>query len=91
MGILSNKDNLALWVKERDAVTQKFDVAAFREFYAKWHRRGVYAVPPEDLPGDDVLEIAIRKMVIHETNADPEKIKEATEWLVSRGYDLEIK
>lgn len=91
MGILSNKDNLAMWIKERDAVSQTFDVDKFREFYAKWYKRGVYHIPPEALPSDEVIEITMRKMVVHETNADPAKIKEATEWLLSRGYDLEME
>jgi len=86
-------DILKEYATDRDkasvAVVEGASLQVFKDFVNKWYVRGLY---PEcfSLPADDVLEIAIRKMVLHEVNA-PESTKEkAKEWLLSRGYDLEL-
>ena len=81
---------MKMWLKERDEVAYSFDVAKFRTFYAKWYKRGIYRIPPELLPEDDTLEITLRKMVVTLRDPEPEKYAEAKEWLLSRGYDLEV-
>ena len=87
------KEILKEYAVDRDkatiAVVEGEDLQVFKDFVAKWYVRGLY---PEcfSLPSDEVLEISIRKMVLHEVNA-PESTKEkAKEWLLSRGYDLEL-
>lgn len=79
-----------IWLKERDEAAYSFDVDKFRTFYAKWYKRGMYRIPPNLLPEDGVLEITLRKMVVNFADPIPEKYAEAKEWLLSRGYDLEI-
>ena len=78
---------------ERDratiAVVEGEDIEVFKAFVNKWRDYGLY---PRcfKLPSDEVLEISVRKMVLHETRA-PESTKEkARDWLLSRGYDLEL-
>ena len=90
-----DKENqfVALYVKERDEATIKAvesdTLEPFKAFIEKYKLLGAYPTCFE-LPSDDVLEIAVRKMVIHETRA-PESVKQkATEWLLSRGYDLNL-
>lgn len=72
------------------AVVEGEPLETFKAFVDKWRKRGIYP-PCFKLPADDVLEIAIRKMVIHELRA-PETTKDkAREWLLSRGYDLKLE
>ena len=60
------------YAKERDAATiavvEGESLEVFKAFVTKWQDLGLY--PPKfKLPADEVLEITIRKMVIHEANA----------------------
>lgn len=71
------------WLKERDEAAQTFDVEAFKRFYRKWQHRGYYT---KTLPADEVIEIAMRKMVCAMTKADPAKVEEAKAWLKERGH-----
>ena len=75
------------WLKERDEAIYTFDVEKFKAFYIKWMKRGVYQEP---LPCDDVIEIAMRKMVCGLAHPDPAKLKEAVDWLTERGYSCTI-
>ena len=77
-----------IWRKERDEAAYSFDVKTFKDFYAKWAKRGIYDMYL--LPPDDVLEISIRKMVVNFSDPIPEKYEEAKAWLLERGYDLNI-
>ena len=81
------------YVRDRDAATiavvegESLDV--FKAFVSKWHDLGFYP-PCFKLPSDEVLEISIRKMAIHEIAA-PDNIKQkAASWLLERGYDLNL-
>lgn len=76
------------WLKERDEVAQTFDIEKLKAFHRKWVERGVYESKP--LPSDDVLEIAMRKMVCNMAKPRADKLAEATEWLIERGYSTEI-
>ena len=84
---------LADYVSERDratiAVVEGEDIEVFKAFAQKW--TDLYILPPiYQLATDQVLEIMVRKMVLHEIDA-PESTKEkARDWLLSRGYDLNI-
>ena len=81
------------YVKDRDAATiavvegESLDV--FKAFVSKWKDLGFYP-PCFKLPSDEVLEISIRKMAIHEIDTpDSTKVK-AAKWLLERGYDLNL-
>jgi len=78
---------LHLWVRERDEVVKTYNIARFKEFYAKWRERGFYNLP---LPSDAVIEISMRKMVYHMASATPEEKAEAERWLVEHGSSTDI-
>lgn len=71
------------WKRELREAALSFDVEQYKAFYRKWAALGVYG---EDLPQDNIIEIAIRKMVVNMTDAPEDKRKEAKEWLASRGF-----
>ena len=75
------------WLKERDKAIYSFDVETFKKFYKKWTKKGVYEGP---LPSDEVIEIAMRKMVCSLADPDPVKLFEAVAWLTERGYSPHI-
>ena len=81
------------YAKERDAATiavvEGASLDVFKAFIAKWQAKGAYS-PYFKLPPDNVLEISVRKMVIHETNAPESTKQKAAKWLIERGYDLLI-
>ena len=75
------------WLKERDEAIYTFDVKKFKAFYRKWVKRGYYEEP---LPSDEVLEVAMRKMVCALSDPRADKLAEAKEWLTERGYSHNI-
>lgn len=81
------------YAKERDAATiavvEGESLEVFKAFVAKWQDLGLYS-PNFKLPSDEVLEITIRKMVIHETNVPESTKQKAAKWLLERGYDLNL-
>ena len=81
------------YAKERDAATiavvEGESLEVFKAFVTKWKDLGMYP-PCFKLPSDEVLEISIRKMVIHETNAPESTKQKAAKWLLERGYDLNL-
>lgn len=85
MGIIKKKDLLPIWVKERDEALLSFDIEKFKAFYKRWKRRGFYDIPlPED---DQVIEIAIRKMVLGIADPPEDKKQEAIDWLIAHDCD----
>lgn len=78
---MSDYVTIRQFVKERDDACSSFDLVKFKAFLRKY-RRG-------KLPSDEVLEITMRKMVV---NIEPKlpQYEEAKNWLLERGYDLEI-
>ena len=84
------KADIESYTKELLEACLTFDVNKFKDFVDKWKRRGIY---PDcfELLSDDVLEITIRKIVVNRIDAPKDKIDEAADWLLSRGYDLELK
>ena len=82
------------YVIDRDkatiAVVEGESLEVFKAFVNKWRDLGIYPTCFK-LPSDEVLEISIHKMVIHEVNAPESTKQKATEWLLSRGYDLELE
>lgn len=82
------------YVIDRDKATieavETDKLEPFKAFVSKYAKLGFYPTCFK-LPSDEVLEILIRKMVIHEVNAPESTKQKATEWLLSRGYDLELE
>ena len=72
------------WLKERDEAAYSFDVDKLKAFYRKWAKRGIYEY--KGLQSDEVLEIAMRKMVCAMANPREDKLAEARAWLSERGY-----
>lgn len=79
------------YAKDRDAATiavvEGESLEVFKAFVTKWRDLGFYP-PCFNLPSDEVIEIAIRKMVIHELRAPESTKQKAAKWLLERGYDL---
>ena len=82
------------YVRERDrasiAVVEGASIEVFKAFVKKWYDLGYYPAC-YSLPSDEVLEIAVRKMVINETSAPPSTKEIAIEWLTSRGYSTSLE
>ena len=77
------------WLSERNRVVKSYDVDMFKAFYIKWQKRGVYSrLMP--LPTDDIIEVSMRKMVYHMTNATEAEKAEAERWLLEHGSDTSI-
>lgn len=93
MPIYKNYD-IKRYVKERDeatiAVVEGESIEVFKAFINKWYKIG-YLPACYSLPADDILEISVRKMVIHEVNAPQETKNKAIAWLLERGYDLSLE
>lgn len=81
------KNQIAQFVKERDAAVRTFDIETFKKFYERWKKKGVYEIP---LPSDEILEIAIRKAAVHSINLTDEERQKAAEWLTERGYSTDL-
>lgn len=75
------------WKKERDEAAYSFNVYKFKAFYNKWKRKGVYDAP---LPPDEVIEIAMRKMILAMKNPKPAKLAEAKAWLAEHNLSEEV-
>lgn len=80
-------DIMKQWLKERDEAAKSYDVEKFKKFYNKYKALGIYN---KTLPSDEVIEISMRKMVCNMSKATKEEVREATEWLTSRGYTTAI-
>lgn len=78
------------FVRRRDEAAQSFDVKKFKEFMKWGVDNGFYDERMIKLVRDDVLEITMRKMVIHCKNASDENVGKAVKWLLARGYDLDM-
>lgn len=95
-----NSDIIAQHVKERDEMLLKCDVNELllkcdvnelRKFVRKnshMYNKGIFAMLMEAY--DSVLEVQLRKMIIHAASMPKELQEQAKQWLLSRGYDLGI-
>lgn len=77
------------WLKERDKVVKSYDVQAFRAFFHKWQKRGIYD-KTMTLPTDYVLELSMRKMVYHMNSATDQEKADAEKWLLEHGSRTDI-
>ena len=83
---MTEKD-MKKWLKERDAIVKTYDIQAFKDFYRKWSKKGLYTLR---LPADNIIEISMRKMVYHMASATEDEKKEAEQWLLDHGSDTSI-
>ena len=77
-----------MWLKKRNAAVKSLDVRKFKKYCEKLQKRGCYKQP---LPSDDVIEIAMYKMALVITVIPKDVKAKAAKWLLSHGYDLEVK
>lgn len=88
------KESLKDYVSDRDAAIiesiRKDSVEPFKAFIEKHKALGTY---PDcfKLPSDEVIEISIRKMSLQCVKIPPEIKGLSVNWLLSRGYDLNLK
>ena len=91
---MDNYNIMSDYSNERDratiAVVEGESIEVFKAFVNKWQDLG-FMPPCFSLPPDNVLEISCRKMVLHETRAPESTKAKARDWLLSRGYDLNLE
>lgn len=85
---MTYEKKLEQFCKERDEAVLSFDVAIFKDFYRRWVKLGVYE--SRLLPPDNIIEISLRQMVLGLANPPEDKLSEAKEWLLARGYSLDL-
>ena len=83
--------NIKKYVKERDEMLLKCSVAEFRKFIKKHER----FYPPGyaravERAADEVLEITMHKMIVHCINLPFDYRQKSADWLLDRGFSLEI-
>jgi hypothetical protein len=85
------RNKIVKYAEERDEMLLKRDVNAFREF-VRTHREyfPAHYVITMEKARDEVLEIAIHKMIVNSTNLPLDFCEESVEWLLERGYSLDF-
>lgn len=79
------------YVKERDeALTESIKKDSVEPFKAFLIKNSVNIPNCYTMPPDIVLEISIRKVAIHCKNVEPLYKGLAVNWLLERGYDLDL-
>lgn len=76
------------WKKERDAAVASLDLDRFKQFYMKWHERGVYEIP---WPDDRIMEISMYKIACEIRAIQTSRKEQAREWLKKHGYKEGLK
>lgn len=84
-------DNIQKYVKERDEMLLKCSVDELKKFIGKYEEYyNPMFVDAIARAKDEVLEITLHKMIIHCTNLPFDFRQKSADWLLDRGYDLEI-
>lgn len=84
-------DNIQKYVKERDEMLLKCSVDELKTFIGKYEEYyNPMFVDVIARAKDEVLEITLHKMIIHCTNLPFDFRQKSADWLLDRGYDLEI-
>lgn len=79
------------YVKERDeAITESIKEDSLEPFKAFLIKFSVNIPNCYTMPPDKVLEISIRKVAIHSNGVEPLYKGLAVNWLLERGYDLDL-
>lgn len=81
---MNNNDEIKKYVIDRHNAIKSMDVETFKRFVDK------YKPPCLALPGDDVIEIAMRKMAVNDPSQEIDLRVESFRWLLERGHDAEI-
>lgn len=85
------KANVKKYVKERNEMLKKCSVTEFRKFVN--NHKGLYTqeyIDSFNKAADEVLEIALHKMIVNVPSL-PKKLREKSAfWLVLHGCDLNI-
>ena len=84
---MNKKQWVYIWRKERDEVIRAVDVEKFKEFYHKWEKRGLYRIP---CSADNVIEVALYKMLYNLKDATPEEMDKAEKWLKEHNSDTTL-
>ncbi len=85
-----SKEVIERYTRELLEACLTFDVETFKSFVNKWYTAEYYP-PCFSLPADEVIEITLRKIVVNRRDAPRDKQEEAADWLLSRGYDLDLE
>ena len=76
------------WIEERNKTMLSFDLKAFRAFWDKWLKKGMYKV---QLPKDDIIAMAALCKAILMWEGSPEDLKtRASLWLIANGFTTEV-
>lgn len=84
-------DELTKYAKERDKMLKKRSVKALKKFVNK--NAEYYSpmfVDAINRAEDKVLEITLHKMIVHCTNLPDNLRIKSGEWLINRGFSLDI-
>ena len=86
-----NKEEIKKYVKERDEMLLKCSVDELRTFVGKnEHFFNLMFVDAIARATDELLEITLHKMIINCTNLPFEFRQKSADWLLDRGYSIEI-
>ena len=86
-----NKEEIKKYVKERDEMLLKCSVDELRTFVGKYeHFFNLMFVDAIARATDELLEITLHKMIINCTNLPFEFRQKSADWLLDRGYSIEI-
>ena len=79
------------FVKERDEMLLKRSVQELRKF-TREHTEEYepFFIQATEMASDEVLEIALHKMIANVTSLPSEFVAESKEWLKARGYSWEF-
>ena len=72
------------YCKDRDEAVKSMNVETFKAFIKKHN-------PNVKIPGDQVIEITMRKMAVHITSLDIDTRVDAFRWLLERGFDFDLE
>ena len=84
-------ENVEMYVEERDEMLLKGSVSELKKFIAKYE--GYYNPMMVDALAraeDEVLEITLHKMIIHCVNLPFDYRQKSADWLLDRGYSLDL-
>jgi hypothetical protein len=84
-------ENIEKYAKERDEMLLKGSVAELKKFIAKYEEYyNPMMVDALARAKDEVLEITLHKMIIHCVNLPFDYRQKSADWLLDRGYSLDL-
>lgn len=79
--------NIDKFVKERDEMLLKRSVSELRKFvneHTDYYES--FFIRATNVASDEVLEVALNKMIANVTSLPADFVEESIEWLLERGY-----